>query len=94
MKCENATAYKVEGEVSSKLKSLVKEVETLCVENKIPFFFSAAIENNAEGTKYMNITRSGEPMGVLLADEQIITHEKVCRGFAVIMPEMMADITL
>ena len=76
------------------LNRLIKELDTFCFENRIPYFFTAAVADDGKETSYCQSVRTGLPMGVHLSDEQLTSHLKVCRGGEVVFPENLPEIDL
>lgn len=87
-------AYTVDPDVEKVLKQKIKEIDNLCAQHRIPYFFSAAIANDNEGTKYENTCRSALPFGIALTDDRITTYLKVYRGCEVVFPESLPDMSM
>lgn len=50
----NLTVYDAEKTYKDKIEPLVEEIKKTCAIEKIPFFFTCAVKNDADGTKYVN----------------------------------------
>lgn len=88
------TPFELTADVRSALERKVKELDNFCASNKIPFFAAFAVENTETETKYVNAIRTGTPLGRGLAQDKLISYEKVYRGYSVISPERLPDIEL
>lgn len=88
------TSYDKKTVYQEKVAPLMATVESLCKELSIPFFFTAAVANNDRDTEYVNESRSALPMGVVLTDDKIVDHLKVCSGFRAIVPDSIPEIDI
>lgn len=73
---------------------LIDRIDGLCATYQIPFFFTAAVKNNAAGTKYENRGRTAIPLGITLMNDLLANHMMVCNGFDVVFPDVIPDIEL
>ncbi|MBQ3010204.1 MAG: hypothetical protein IJA20_06040 [Methanocorpusculum sp.] len=88
------TNYNKKDVYEEKIAPLMDTVEALCKEHSIPFFFAAAVANTDRDTEYVNESRSALPMGVVLTDDKIVDHLKVCSGFRAIVPDSIPEIDI
>ena len=76
------------------IRSLIEQVDVICAEAHIPFFFTAAVSNEHGETQYENTARTPAPLEVALNDDKITEHVKVSAGFETILPETLPEIEL
>ena len=88
------TTYDKKAAYEEKIAPMMTTVESLCKELNIPFFFTAAVANSERDTEYVNESRSALPMGVVLTDDKIVDHLKVCSGFRAIIPDTIPEIDI
>jgi hypothetical protein len=74
------TPYSKQEVYTKEVAPLLKKLDEICGLNKIPYFFTAAVENDDEQTTYDSHVRTAIPCGLELTDDKIITHLKVCAG--------------
>ena len=53
----------------------------LCSIHRIPFFWTAAVKNDGEGTTYIRNAAAPASRNINLVDDQISKHLGVCAGF-------------
>jgi len=63
---------------------MLKKLVAVCEMHRIPFFFSACIKNDEDGTKYKNDGNMTGSSGIVLKDDQINRHMLVAAGFGVV----------
>lgn len=66
---------------------LLAQIDEICENYHIPYFFSAAVANTAQNTAYENRVRNPAAMKLALHEDQIIKHVEVAAGFQVILPD-------
>lgn len=88
------TTYDKKAAYQEKVAPLMASVEALCKELSIPFFFTAAVANTDRDTEYVTEGRSALPMGIMLTDDKIVDHLKVCSGFRAIVPDSIPEIDI
>lgn len=86
------TYYDRKSIYEEKVKPLVNQIEEICRLNGIPFFFTAAVKNSADGTEYVNKAMTALPMNIYLKDDKLVEHVKVSAGFEVVVPDHIPDI--
>ena len=60
---------------------LLDELTLLCSIHRIPFFWTAAVKNDSEGTTYIRNAAAPASRNINLVDDQISKHLGVCAGF-------------
>lgn len=60
---------------------LLDELTLLCSIHRIPFFWTAAVKNDSEGTTYIRNAAAPSSRNINLVDDQISKHLGVCAGF-------------
>ena len=70
-----------------KVKPILNELAKVCDEEEIPFFFTAAVENNDNDTVYKSEVRISEIYGYSLTVDQIAKHTNVTKGFMTVPKE-------
>jgi hypothetical protein len=60
---------------------LLDELTLLCSIHRIPFFWTAAVKNDENGTEYIRNAAAPASRNINLVDDQISKHLGVCAGF-------------
>lgn len=68
------TYYSLPGQQKEELDQIIRRLLEFCQINHIPFFVSCAVENHADGTKYMNAVYSAQSHAMELTDDRIRKH--------------------
>lgn len=89
-----STIYDKSELFEEKVRPLMKQITDICRTNSIPFFFSAAVKNQVDDTKYENIALTALPMGIYLKNDQLVEHIKVSSGFIASPPDVIPDLEL
>lgn len=76
------------------VRPLLEKITNICKGNAIPFFFTAAVENSAESTVYINTSLMPIEVGVHLTDDHFEAHMKIDRGYIATLPEIVPEIEL
>lgn len=71
---EKEIYYSLPEQQKEDLDGIIRELLEFCQINHIPFFVSCAVENNAEGTEYMNAVYSAQSHALSLTDDRIRKH--------------------
>lgn len=88
------TPYEKKSRFINQAKDLLDKLDELSRLHSIPYFFSAAIANSETDTEYLTRCRSSLPMGLQLADDNIVDFEKICAGFETYVPSTLPNIEL
>ena len=72
--------YSLTPEKKKRLNEIIAELNEFCLDEDIPFFFSAAIENTAKKTKYINKIRSPYLSQRKLCNDTITKHLSIANG--------------
>jgi hypothetical protein len=67
-------------------------IKAACTEHKIPFFFEFAVKNDETGTKYERGILAPKPIGLTLAENTILQHNLVARGFRAVPPGEIQEV--
>lgn len=90
--------YKLDSETMKTAEQLMKDFDTFCKTNRIPYFACMAVEENGSETKYLRTGHSSYQLGVALSDEEIIKHIQIAQGahvfFAESIPEFVEDVNI
>lgn len=86
--------FELDNDKTKQLTKIVKDLDSFCFENRIPYFFTAAVSDDGNETKYQRSARTGLPMGIHLSTDQLVTHLRVCRGAEAVFPESLPDMIL
>ena len=62
---------------------LLEEIKTFCKVNKIPFFFSACVKNDNEGSEYIHDGNLCESNKIVLTDDKITDFIRILCGFKI-----------
>lgn len=79
---------------ASRIEPIVKKLKNECAVAHIPFFFSACVKNDEEGTEYQNeghLCGSGD---YKLTDDRITPHLNVALGFKTVPPRSDMEIDM
>ena len=80
------TKFNAESVYTNKLEPLIKEIENICLANKIPVFISVAVSGTEKKTVYKHGGVSPETLGITLADNMFSKHLAVVCGCGVYPP--------
>ena len=80
-KDKECTVYNKEKEFKERCGELLEQIHLLCYDMNIPFYFTAAVKNDANGTVYVRDVVSPHPKDIVLYDDQIRKHILVAAGF-------------
>lgn len=78
----------------SKCRDLLNELVLRCSIYRIPFFWTAAVANNSEGTEYIRDAVGIASRKITLADDQISKHLAVSAGFDVTNRDEMVEVLM
>ena len=73
---------------------LLEGVSNACKEIGVPFFFTAAVCDENGKTEYITESRSALTLNLMLSDDKIVDHLKICAGFRAVIPETLPDVEL
>lgn len=86
------TVYNKSDVFDTQIKDLIEQIQQICKKENIPFFFSAAVENNVADTKYEVYALTATPMELSLAEDDIVKHINVFNGFDTVPPENLPEL--
>ncbi len=78
--------YNAESVYTKQIEPLIKQIENICLTNRIPVFFSAAVSGTEKKTVYKHSGISPETLGLVLADNMFSKHLAVVCGCGVYPP--------
>lgn len=81
MKDANITVFDKTEEFKSEIEPLLDQIKSLCTVKGIPFFMTACIKNDANGSEYYTDGRFCGSGGFILKDDRITKHFNVATGF-------------
>lgn len=76
------------------VRPLLEKLTDVCKRNAIPFFFTAAIENSAKSTVYINTSLMPLAAEVYLTDDRFEDYLKIDCGYVATLPEIVPEIEL
>ena len=80
------TKYNAENIYKKQIEPLVKQIENICLANRIPVFFSVAVSGSEKKTVYKHSGISPETLGLVLHDNMFSKHLAVICGCGVYPP--------
>jgi hypothetical protein len=78
----------------NEIEPLLEEVKSLCSKNKIPFFYEFVLSNDIDGISYSRGVLTPRPMGLTLADNTILQHSLIARGFQAVPPGEIQELDI
>ena len=75
-------------------RDLLNELVLRCSIHRIPFFWTAAVANNPEGTEYIRDAVGIASKKITLVDDQISKHLAVSAGFDVTNRDEMVEVLM
>ena len=81
MKKKELTEFDMHDVFDAEVAPLLKQLKAVCKVHKIPFFFSACIENSEEGSEYFHDGNLCGSNQIVLKDDKITDFLRILCGF-------------
>jgi len=70
---------------------LLEKIDEICREEKVPYFFSAAVASDGEKYDYERKALTPTELGVVLPDSEIMHHMMVAKGLDAVNPDEVQE---
>lgn len=89
--CDQAVQNNINEEPILRIRNLVGEIRSICEDHELPFFFSVARSNSAEGTEYFSDVLTPADVDNPLRDDKITPALQVLLGYKAVLPAHVKD---
>jgi hypothetical protein len=86
-----SNVFNKKNEFKEVVAPLLDKIDAICKEEKVPYFFSAAVASDGEEYEYECKYLTPTELGIKLPDSEIMHHIMVAKGHEAINPDEVQE---
>jgi hypothetical protein len=90
-KMTRSNVFNKKKEFKKNVMPLLDKIDAICREEKVPYFFSAAVTSDGEEYSYERRHLTPTDLGIKLPDSEIMHHMMVVKGHEAINPDEVQE---